>query len=66
MYLLRTTALNIMAAFCTVSLVAPSFAQSPYPDRPVKVIVALPAGGSVDMIARTLSQKLNVALGQIT
>jgi tripartite-type tricarboxylate transporter receptor subunit TctC len=66
MHFLRTTAFNAMAAFCTISLVAPSFAQSPYPDRPVKVIVALPAGGSVDMIARTLSQKLNVALGQIT
>jgi len=40
------------------------FAQSKYPDHPVKVIVALPAGGSVDMIARSLGQKLNVSLGQ--
>lgn len=39
-------------------------AQSKYPDHPVKVIVALPAGGSVDMIARTLGQKLNTSLGQ--
>ncbi len=39
-------------------------AQSKYPDHPVKVIVALPAGGSVDMIARSLGQKLNVSLGQ--
>jgi tripartite-type tricarboxylate transporter receptor subunit TctC len=38
--------------------------QGRYPDRPVKVIVALPAGGSVDMIARSLGQKLSAALGQ--
>lgn len=30
----------------------------------MKVIVALQAGGSVDMIARVLSQKLNASLGQ--
>ena len=30
----------------------------------VKVIVALPAGGSVDMIAGSLGQKLNASLGQ--
>ena len=36
-----------------------ALAQTKYPDHPVKVIVALPAGGSVDMIARSLGQKLN-------
>ncbi len=41
-----------------------AMAQSKYPDHPVKIIVALPAGGSVDMIARSLGQKLNVSLGQ--
>jgi tripartite-type tricarboxylate transporter receptor subunit TctC len=39
-------------------------AQTKYPDQPVKLVVALPAGGSVDMIARTLGQKLSAALGQ--
>ena len=39
-------------------------AQGKYPDQPIKFIVALPAGGSVDMIARTLGQKLSTALGQ--
>ena len=38
-------------------------AQS-YPDHPVKIVVALPAGGSADMIARTVGQKLSTALGQ--
>ena len=35
-----------------------------YPERPVKVMVALPAGGSADMIARVVSQKLAAELGQ--
>lgn len=42
----------------------PATAQDAYPNRPVKVIVALPAGGSVDMIARLVSQQLQTDLGQ--
>ena len=63
----RSIAPAIVLAVCaTTSLLftAPASAQAAYPDRPVKVIVALPAGGSVDMIARTLGQKLNASLGQ--
>lgn len=33
---------------------ASALAQGTSPDRPVKVIVALPAGGSADMIARVV------------
>ena len=51
-------------AAAAVALAAPALAQGKYPDRPVKVIVALPAGGSADMIARTVGQKLAAALGQ--
>lgn len=50
-----------LAAFAFAS---PAMAQAKYPDQPVKLVVALPAGGSVDMIARTLGQKLSSALGQ--
>lgn len=69
----QRTALQFTATHCAhfglavalaVSLAGPAHAQDKYPDKPVKVIVALAAGGSVDMIARTLSQKLNVSLGQ--
>jgi tripartite-type tricarboxylate transporter receptor subunit TctC len=41
-----------------------AWAQGKYPDQPIKLIVALPAGGSVDMIARALAQKLAAALGK--
>ncbi len=40
-----------------------AWAQGKYPDKPVKLIVALPAGGSVDMVARALADRLKNALG---
>jgi len=35
-----------------------------YPSRPVKIVVPYPAGGSNDIIARILAQKLNERIGQ--
>jgi len=35
-----------------------------YPSKPVRVMVTFPAGGGVDLMARTLGQKLADALGQ--
>ena len=63
----RRTALAFTSTLCalgSLSLAGQALAQAKYPDQPVKLIVALPAGGSVDMIARTLGQKLSTALGQ--
>ncbi|MDH0201527.1 Bug family tripartite tricarboxylate transporter substrate binding protein [Comamonas aquatica] len=39
-------------------------AADTYPSKPVKVMVALPAGGSADMLARVISQELGTKLGQ--
>jgi tripartite-type tricarboxylate transporter receptor subunit TctC len=60
----RRTVLQWTGALCVLALAPPALAQGKYPDRPVRIVVALPAGGSVDMIARVLSQKLNASLGQ--
>ena len=52
---------------CTLGLLAtamPASAQSTYPDHPVKLLVALPAGGGVDIIARLVGQKLAATTGQ--
>ena len=38
-------------------------AQS-FPNKPIKVLVPFPAGGTVDFFARTLAPKLSEALGQ--
>jgi tripartite-type tricarboxylate transporter receptor subunit TctC len=40
-----------------------SFAQT-YPSRPIKLIVPLPAGGTVDVSARVLADRLSAQLGQ--
>jgi tripartite-type tricarboxylate transporter receptor subunit TctC len=48
---------------CLLGAVTPCVAQ-PYPSRTVSVIVPYPAGGSVDVVARLLVQKLNESMGQ--
>ena len=60
----RRAALLFSAAIGLLSVTVPAVAQTQYPDRPIKIIVGLPAGGSADMIARMLGQKLNAQFGQ--
>jgi tripartite-type tricarboxylate transporter receptor subunit TctC len=53
------------AGFAGFSLSASTaLAQSKYPEQPIKIVVALPAGGGVDAMARALGQKLNIMYGQ--
>jgi tripartite-type tricarboxylate transporter receptor subunit TctC len=60
----RRTALHLTCALLALAVSGPTLAQGAYPDRLVKIIVGLPAGGSADMIARTLGQKLNAQFNQ--
>ncbi|MES3001465.1 MAG: tripartite tricarboxylate transporter substrate binding protein [Pseudomonadota bacterium] len=41
-----------------------SAAQSAYPNRPIRIILPFPPGGSTDPVARLLGQKLTEAWGQ--
>ena len=55
----------ISASLLALSLLtagAPAFAE--YPDHPVTIVVPFTAGGSSDIVARTLQPKLTAALGQ--
>lgn len=60
----RRTYLSSAALLGTLPLAGSLFAQNKYPTQPIKIVVALPAGGGVDMLARSLGQKLSVNLGQ--
>ena len=35
-----------------------------YPQRPVRMIVPFPAGGSIDVVSRSIAQRWNALLGQ--
>jgi len=45
-------------------VLAASAAQAAWPERPVKIIVPWAPGGSTDILARTVAEKLSGALGQ--
>ena len=36
----------------------------PYPSRPITIVVALPAGGAVDALARIIAEPMRSTLGQ--
>jgi tripartite-type tricarboxylate transporter receptor subunit TctC len=57
----RASWFALIFAFTVLS--DPARAQT-FPSRPVRIIVAFPAGGGTDIVARTLSPKLSEALGQ--
>jgi tripartite-type tricarboxylate transporter receptor subunit TctC len=42
----------------------PARAQSPYPTRPIQLVVTVPPGGAADFVARIVATKLADALGQ--
>ena len=43
---------------------APSTLAQTYPGKPLRMVVPFPAGGSADIVARALNQRLSAALGQ--
>ena len=56
--------LGALGAAGTLPVGTLAWAQGKFPDQPVKLIVALPAGGSADMVARVLAERLAKSLGQ--
>ena len=55
---------GLLAALSLAALALPAGAQAPWPAKPVRIIVAYPAGGVSDNVARLLADKLAAPLGQ--
>ncbi len=56
--------LIFFAALLANTVNATEVAQNSYPERAVNIVVGVPAGGSVDMVARLVGQELTEELGQ--
>jgi tripartite-type tricarboxylate transporter receptor subunit TctC len=55
----RVLAVTIMATLLPLSALAQS-----YPSKPIKMIVPFPAGGTTDIVARLVAQKMSESMGQ--
>ena len=60
--LLKTTKYIISATLCIAPALA--FAAQGYPQRPVRIVVPVSAGGGVDSLARIVGQHFNAVWGQ--
>ena len=54
----------LQAAIILVAGTTTLASQTAYPSRPITMVVAFAAGGSTDLIARVLSQRMGAVLGQ--
>jgi len=59
----RALAAGVVVAVVGAVSAAPAWSQA-YPSRPIQIIVAYAAGGTGDIVARSISDKLGIALGQ--
>ena len=59
----RWLAIGLTTLVATLALPLQAVAQA-YPSKPVKVVVGYPAGGAVDIVARTVGQSMSASMGQ--
>jgi tripartite-type tricarboxylate transporter receptor subunit TctC len=55
---------RVIIAALAIAAFPQAAAQAPYPSKPVKIIAPVAPGGGVDLVARTIGERLGKALGQ--
>ena len=61
MRIFRRSLVTVLALLAVVPAV---MAQDKWPAKPIRIVVPFPAGGTSDVLARILGQKLSESLGQ--
>lgn len=55
----------LLACVLTLAItITPSRAQEPFPSRPIRIVVPVPAGGNLDLVTRALGERLSAVAGQ--
>ena len=60
----RRALLKCVGALAALPLARPLLAQAPYPNKTIRIIAPVQPGGGVDLVARTIADRLGRVLGQ--